>query len=358
MDDLSKRLSVCLNDGDNASRRRQLPLNSPEGIPFSSEHFRGHVLFLHAAAEDPVATDFPYRDHFASRKRRFEIRLQGSFLVAPAAGEQAYFAAELSSQVVPGVVSSMLVNWVLGFVSAMNRLKDTGFHYNLHHRCMCDGDEERQQLVWPMLSADTVIATPVGTEPPVLTEAFVDTAMDEKKRMTIDTGHVFTFVWHSMYVDFARWMVCNVLGWNGSLSGFVGLQPLNLSYYTLKDGVAHSENNKRLFLRLHVQSLLAEEGERSAAAAAAAAADAPQASGGEAAASTHLPRRGDAESEEDAGWSIWQYLFPGGCCSSRRGRGSPNFGRNDDQRQGAEDLEAAARAWERLAPIPEGNEAE
>lgn len=258
----TEKLEVRLRGSSNDVKFDQpLPINAPEPVAVNSKLFRGQLLFLHALAEG----NGPHTDHFAHRKRRLEIRLQGVFTENP---DDVYLAVELSQVVRPGMLSAYAVKCVLAFVSAINKMKDTGFSYNIDPIERSDGDCEGQHFVWPIKSADTVVATPLGEPPPNLMEFVEDTPPHEKRGLKLDQDHVWTFVWHTMYVDLVSWEVCNILGFSQALDGFIGHQELIFSYYKLKDGVngyspeagrdcdsgllAHGDRNRQIFMQLIV----------------------------------------------------------------------------------------------------------
>merc|ERR1719401_1443889 len=64
-----------------------MPVNSPAPVEFETESFVGRCMFLHRPTwsfENKETDDtYPYKQHFHSRKRLWEWRLQGRFKKRP-----------------------------------------------------------------------------------------------------------------------------------------------------------------------------------------------------------------------------------------------------------------------------------
>lgn len=333
MHDASEQLHVRMR-GERKTGKfdMPLPINAIEPVSVNTDVFRGHVLFLHALTP-PAEGTHPYGEHFAHRKRRLEIRLQGVFTQKP---DEVFFAVELTQVVRPGMLSAYAVKCVLAFVSAINKMKDTGFSYNIDPIVKPDGDSEGQHFVWPLQSADAVVGTPIGESPPDITDFIEDTPPSEKRKIKLDQGHVWTFVWHTMYVDLLSWEVCNILGLSQALDGFIGHQEILLSYYRLKekpherDGtgrsapeagrecesgcLAHGDRNRLIFMQL---ALVPERAMKEQPALAAPDSQLAKYQGEPEA---QQPSEGETEQEGLSFWGSWAALLlaeGGGCCAAR-----------------------------------------
>jgi len=227
-----------------------LEINTPESVPFENEEVRGELLFLHRPSPE-LEEAWPYKEHFASKERRWEFRIRLIFKVAP---QEAFFTVELSHDPQIGPLSRVTVKTILAFVSTINATLGTGFWYNLEvelgENPDAAGEVELPHFIWPLLKADAILATPLGEVPPPLTEAVESSP--NRSSIVLDTAHTFTFVYNSKYVDFMKWQLCHIMGVDWFLDECIDKQNLFFSVYRLKSHElprAHVNGNKRHFLR-------------------------------------------------------------------------------------------------------------
>lgn len=246
---LFSEFPACSEGGSGAPVR----VNSPSPVPINGAGFVGWLIFLNRPDPEPPDGGWPYAEHFAGKSRRFELRLQGRFLVDP--GEDVFFGVEIPEAVVLSTGLRMTSRWILSLVSVLCAARGVAYSYSLDLEEQADGSVVRPHLAFPACAADAIVATPPGQEPPNLAAPLRQLGLDEKLRVRLNTRDTFTFAYWSKQADFARWEMCNLpLGWSSSFSSFIGSAPIHLTAYSLKrrdpGGPLHEESRKRLFMRL------------------------------------------------------------------------------------------------------------
>jgi hypothetical protein len=194
--------------------------------------------------------------HFATRKRNYEMRLQCRF--SKDMGDEIFLTAEVAGPTgIKGTLVGMTATAILNTVALMNKALGNSFNASIDAAKQKDGSIERTHLVWPVRDADTCIGTPDGEEPPSIMSSFKDTSRRGSPRF-FDTKHTYTFVWHSMYLDFVSWEGVGI-GMRRGFEGFIGSQPIHLNFYKLrpreerpKDVSVHAETNKIYMMSLVV----------------------------------------------------------------------------------------------------------
>jgi len=259
--------------GSSGSGSLPVEVNATEGIPFENAFFRGRVLLLNRP--DPETADWPYHKHFTGKLRRFEFRLQGTFLADP--GQNVFFGVELAERVGLGPALRLTVNWLVGVVNVLCTARGVSYSYNLELAEQADGSVVRPYLAFALVAADAIVVTPQGGAPPSLTESLEPMSAQEKSRVRLNTTDTFTFAYWSKQADFVRWEMCNLpFGWRSGLANFIGRQPVHLTAYRLEPGGAselHSEDRKTRLMALVLTNRRAQAAEPGPEAAAAAAAN-------------------------------------------------------------------------------------
>lgn len=242
-------LCPCLHVGE-GDVPTALQINSTEGIPFETDFFSGHILFMHRP--DPEPESWAWREFFEGKARCWEFRLQGKFKTNP--GEM-YFAAELSEPMSIGWASIMTMQAILSFASMLASIKGIVFDYNWYLTKLDNGDILRPHFTFPLVAADVVVRTPAGQQPPLISAPLETTPLADKIATTLNVGDTYTFGFWTKYIDFVRWELVNVpLGLGGRLDTFIGKQPVDLTIYRLRtsnsDGDLRAESNKDVLARI------------------------------------------------------------------------------------------------------------
>ena len=238
-----------------------LPSNQLTPQPFETPLLAGDVIFLHRPFDSTA--NFPYRTHLGT-KRRMEIRFQIRFKSLPA-DNQVWFGMEMEEgELVLGWTSAMLVKFVLGGASIINAMNGLDMHYSLGR----DGPDrgECPHLAWPLIAADTVIASPADGPLPDLAGELPLTPDAEKRAIVFDTERIFTVVYYTGYVDLAQWTACGVAGVGDfELSSLIGGSKLHFMCYCVKpleegdEDVAHHAGRKDYFFRYALQNPRSDE---------------------------------------------------------------------------------------------------
>ena len=220
---------------DPLSHPTRLSVNSGIPIEFENEYFVGRIVILHRAPDD-YKGPYRYREFFASRKRRWELRWQGKFKKPVAS--PIVFGAEILSSRYPkhNIASRALFSLLLKFSISLARKRGADLFTNVV------GDENEKASIkyfhFPIHSSDAILSTADGEIPPDIgiptlldpTETHTDCRNVFKSHEDIDISCTYTFVFYSMYADFVSWDICNVpIGLSGmSLNRLVGNQPISV----------------------------------------------------------------------------------------------------------------------------------
>jgi len=229
----------------NEEEGQPLPINSPVPVDYENEQILGKVLFMHRPHPEPENGDWPYADYFATKKRRWELRLQG---VLKSEVEQIFFGAELAEPLTLTWGLRRCVSVGSSFVNALSSARGVWLH-----GCAEANSEERQHLVWPLFAADVLICTPAGQTPPCLTEPFEVMPLRDRQKVRFNTADTYTFVYYTQYIDYWQWKFSNMPAkWmNSGFDEVFGSAPLNLVAYTLGDqNGGHTQANKNYLARL------------------------------------------------------------------------------------------------------------
>lgn len=222
-----------ISRGDQTDDQRQnmnnslMQMNSREPIAFETELFKGHVYFLvRTRPEDPHWSRL-----FSGRRRMFWIQVQGQFKRAPRG--IVYLGGELPAQISPGIFTRSIAHVIMGIIQQL--VGSVNFSF---------GDASNEVLpsiALPLYqSADQLIVTPAGEQPPPLGERDFGES-DAARRLRRQTpvgsetyvvGDTYSFDFHTMYVDLTHWRTANLPGLSEmELSTFFDSLPLRMVAY-------------------------------------------------------------------------------------------------------------------------------
>ncbi|EQC34745.1 hypothetical protein SDRG_07558 [Saprolegnia diclina VS20] len=200
-------------------------MNSTAPVPFENDLFVGHVYFL-VKTDPPNAT---WHHLFDKRKRMFWIQVQGRFKRQPRG--VVYLGGELPDRISLGFFTRSLASVIMSIIQTLVK----AVHYAF-------GDaNELPHCVFPLYqSVDEMVITPPGETPPVLgQEAFGESKAEHLGRMktpcgteVYDLDAIYTFHFHTMYVDLTQWTIINLPGMKDvALTTFFEGHPLRLVCY-------------------------------------------------------------------------------------------------------------------------------
>jgi len=245
-----KELAGTVFDSDSSSDLgRPLPLNPTEPVLVDNAEIRGRVLFIHRPHSD-LPGSWAYWDQFAGKARCFELRLQG---VLKRETDQVYFGGELEKPLDLSWTMKSSAKLGSNIVNSLSKARGVSSHINPEYVQHRDGSIEKQHVVWPLFAADTLVCTPAGQIPPLLTQPFEKTNLADKKSIRFNTTDTFTFVYYTQYIDYLHWRTCNLpIRWmNRGFDEILGTTPINLVAYRLEDqALGHVNTNKRYMARM------------------------------------------------------------------------------------------------------------
>ncbi|RHZ28068.1 hypothetical protein DYB37_002639 [Aphanomyces astaci] len=224
---------------EGSATNRGIAINSATPVPFENDFFQGHVYFL-VKTTPPNAT---WQHLFVGRKRNFWIQVQGKFKRPPRG--TIFMGGELPRSVSVGFLARSLARLVSSMMRRLLGTTHVGF----------GDDEERPHCVFPLFqTVDEMVVTPVGAMPPTLGQAqFGETLVAQQRRKatplggeTIHVDATYTFQFHTMYADLAKWTIVNVPGMQDvPLRTFFQDEPLHLTCYDLRPTPKHDHAAKQ-----------------------------------------------------------------------------------------------------------------
>ena len=215
----------------------RLTVNSPIPFEFDNEYFSGRIVILHRVPDD-YKGEYHYRDFFNGKKRRWELRWQGTFkqpITSPIV-----FGAEVLAARVPkrNFASRALLSILFKFSGSLARNCGGDLFTNMVDESDSQADGTTKYFHFPIHSSDLILSTPAGEEPPNIASPSVlqadalntDSKSVFKTCTDVDISRTYTFVFYSMYADFLSWDICNVpIGLSGmSLNRLIGNQPVSV----------------------------------------------------------------------------------------------------------------------------------
>mmetsp|Transcript_21140 Transcript_21140/g.39741 ORF Transcript_21140/g.39741 Transcript_21140/m.39741 type:complete len:440 (-) Transcript_21140:140-1459(-) len=258
------------SSGSRLPRANFLPCNTTAAIPIENDSFVGKVLLLYRPTEG-LDRCHPYYDHFRSRKRSWELRLQGKFKQAPRG--RLYVGAVLRDFNYDQPVASTSI---LAMNTAITLVKYTyRIYFSWGARCKeaLQADAELGHAVSDLTVFDQIIITPHSRPvPPICSDLDEpsdvyglslmrrDVGLAEYSRMvqevesSLNTKDTYTFrLWGpAPFLDVLNWQL--KMGARVSLDHFMQDFPIHVCMYDLPDGhdqgnddLRHLESKKRYY---------------------------------------------------------------------------------------------------------------
>lgn len=246
--------------------------NGPEGFPFDNELCSGSFLPLHRATFDKeldASGAYPFGDHFAGKKRVWEMRFQFKFKQRPTS--TLFFGVELEAY----VPLSSSTKRVLEMTVALIRkgVGDSVYHSPGDDPDQVSGELERPVCTMPLFAFDQVIETPAGEEPPSLSDpklpemgmkrfGRVKEFIKAIENLDVRPGPTYTMCFWgcSRFIDVINWKVQGIpILTPLDLNKFAGRPPLYVTVYTLDESKEkrHLQSRKRYYFRCGFWSSLA-----------------------------------------------------------------------------------------------------
>jgi hypothetical protein len=147
---------------------------------------------------------------------------------------------ELADRMQVSFVTRSLLSFLMKFAMSLNPF----LHFGFGDEPKPDGNFELPHLTFPLFRVmDRVVVTAPGETPPELGKELPEVDSDRLLRrsgkgphMSFQDGYTYSFSFHSMYIDFSRWSICNFPGYRAiDLRGFFGQQKVKVVCYELVD---------------------------------------------------------------------------------------------------------------------------
>lgn len=147
---------------------------------------------------------------------------------------------ELADRMQVSFVTRSLLSFLMKFAMSLNPF----LHFGFGDEPKPDGTFEYPHLTFPLFRVmDRVVVTAPGETPPELGKELPEVDSDRLLRrsgkgphMSFQEGFTYSFSFHSMYIDFSRWSICNFPGYRAiDLRGFFGQQKVKVVCYELVD---------------------------------------------------------------------------------------------------------------------------
>ncbi|CAJ1385634.1 unnamed protein product [Effrenium voratum] len=257
------------SSGSRLPRAHYVPCNTTAAVPLENENFKGQVLLLYRPTEG-LDRGHPYFEHFQSRKRNWELRLQGKFKKAPRG--RLYVGAVLRdfNYDQPVASSSILaMNTAVALVKYQYRI-----YFSWGARCKeaLRPNAELGHTVSDLTVWDQIIITPNGRPVPHICDDLDDPSdvyglslmrrdvgLSEYSKMiqeiegTLNTEDTYTFrLWGpAPFLDVLNWQL--KIGARVSLDHFMKDYPIHVCMYDLpphengKSDEQHLESKKRYY---------------------------------------------------------------------------------------------------------------
>lgn len=230
---------------------RSIPFlpNSRAPIPFESDIFKGHFIFV--IRTKPL--DPEYAHFFKNKRRMFVIQVQGRFKRVPVGTLHVGVEACCSF----GLLSKSLLRSML---SVMKR-QHTSIKYSFGR----DASETSYCAVPLFPFVDRLCVTPAGANPPdVKCEVEEEAARRRSRRagnvaLALDTKHTYTFSIKGSNIDFCEWSTCGLYMINPtSLTSLLGgSNAFRMTIFSDDKGKSHNHPNYLLELEVSQQLPLA-----------------------------------------------------------------------------------------------------
>ena len=153
---------------------------------------------------------------------------------------------ELYQRMKLGVVTKTLASFILKICIKLI----TNLRFSFGEDPVPDGKYERAHVAFPLYQAmDRVVVTPEGETPPPLGRELPETNEQRNIRRSgksaeikFEVGPTYSFSFHSMYMDFARWKICNVPGYKTlDMKAFISTQSIYIVVYEINKNLSSAQ---------------------------------------------------------------------------------------------------------------------
>lgn len=243
--------------------------NAGKAYPFDNEFATGMFLPTHRPTFDKAmdrSGDWAYGDHYRSRKRVWEMRMQFKFK-KPVPRRKLLFGIELEEYVPVDAGSRRVMDTTVRMMRSVvgNEL----YHSVGDDPAVVTGELERPVFMMPLWAFDQFIETPAGEDPPDLSDpefSEMGCLRSQSKSqfckiineldLDNETTYTFAFWGISHFLDVINWEVQKVVPLMSiNFNSFCGKPPVYLVLYTLGEPASpgeerHLQSRKSYYFRL------------------------------------------------------------------------------------------------------------
>lgn len=225
-----------------------MAVNSKHPIAFESEYLRGHVLFM---VKDTMSTTADgskqtgnWSSLFVNKRRTLWVQVQGQFKKLPPPQSVMYLATELPTP--SGFQVAFLTRQLVSLLITLVKKLVPSAHIAFGDGASSKDDAELPHAAFPLFQTvdELVVTTPEdnGAVPSLGQECFGESSEAKARRSSTPVGKepplrpdaVYSFQFHTMYADLARWKIINVPGVpDMDLRRYCGDHPIRLAAYTV-----------------------------------------------------------------------------------------------------------------------------
>lgn len=228
-------------------------MNGPS-LSIDNDFFVGRVLLM---MKDPLSTPSspaPYSCIFEGKKRTFELQVQGQF--KKEVDGDVFISVEITQKMKLGLLAMGMCKVLLKFAQSLNK--------RLYYSFGDESGDVLPHIAFPLMSnVDSLVITSPGQTPPKLGERFEEEPSAKRDRKVAGFGnfrpggYTYSFSFHSMYIDLARWSTSNIpVMRDMDLHTFCGQSDLRMCAYYISNSAAlspvHSQSVVKYILRLGI----------------------------------------------------------------------------------------------------------
>ncbi|TMW60251.1 hypothetical protein Poli38472_000293 [Pythium oligandrum] len=217
-------------------------VNPKHAIPFESEYFQGHYLFMVRDTTRSAGGVSTWGQLFNGKRRTLWVQIQGRFKKPLPPRCVIYLATELPNP--RGFQVAFLTRQLVTLLITLVKKFVPTAHISFGDERSDPAENELPHAAFPLYqNADEFVVTSGTDAVPVLgQECFGETRKQKETRSRVAVGQeppvqldaVYSFQFHTMYADLAQWKMVNVPGMpDMDLKRFCSDQPIHIAGYAV-----------------------------------------------------------------------------------------------------------------------------
>jgi len=187
-------------------KSRVVPVNSAP-VDIENDFFRGKALLIHDTGSEPGALEEGPPADRTGIGLQIQCRFKDALVSRGLSPGSLWAGGELLSTPQLGWITKQVVELCVKYA---RWLSDGRMHYNLP---AVDDESLRPHLSFPLGYLFACHRSPPGVEPPVLgSRELIDAEGLDVQSLDINLDDVYTFVFHTTYLDLFSWELLNIPG--------------------------------------------------------------------------------------------------------------------------------------------------